>query len=353
MSDGQAGWMVLDAAVATARSELSAAAPDSVTGVESEGCLARVVTSSLTDNFLRHQLTAGGLTRSVPTMGGPNPDYLLCSAPIDPARRYRLEGRLRDSERVAVGLYSIGVGGALLAAGQASFEPAQLGPDGRFVLDLVAGAKGNGRLPIQPDCRVLLVRTLHRSPEGRPVSLTLTGGAGHSDHGLQAGGSAGALEQAAQRTLRTVRQYIEWARLIGTTPNHFAPPHPSIAEAARGDADTEYFFGYYELGEGEWLEALAPSGLAGYWSLHAYSHWLEALPGAGVHDLSAATDPDGRIRIRIGPAVPPDLPNRVDTLGRRRGVLIFRAIGAPGLGVPGTVLRSSVSANSGRRYETS
>lgn len=344
MSDTLTGWVSLNAALATARAELSSAAPDPVTDVESESCLARVVTSSLNDNFFRHQLTVNGLTRSVPTMGGPNPDYLLCSAPLDPTRRYRLEGCLHDSERVAVGLYSLGVGGSLLPAGQASFKQAELGTDGRFALDLAADARAHGSLKIQSDARVLLVRTLHRNPDGRPAALTLTGGAAPSGPAFPAETSESGLEQAAQRTLRTVRQYIEWARLISATPNHFALPDPSIAETARGDADTEYFFGYYELREGEWLETLVPGGLTGYWSLHAYSHWLEALPGAGVHDLSAATDPDGRVRVRVGPAVPPDLPNPVDTLGRRRGVLIFRAIGASGLRVPNTVVRSSASA---------
>jgi hypothetical protein len=84
---------------------------------------------------------------------------------------------------------------------------------------------------------------------------------------------------------------------------------------------------------------LLPQGLQGYWSLHAYNHWCEALPGAGLHDLNAIADADGRIRIRIGANVPADLNNRVDTLGRQRGALIYRHIGGATKEFPQVTLR--------------
>jgi hypothetical protein len=58
-----------------------------------------------------------------------------------------------------------------------------------------------------------------------------------------------------------------------------------------------------------------------------------------VHDLSALPDPDGRIRVRVGPTLAPDFINRVDTLGRRRGVLIFRAMSAGAAQIPQAQLR--------------
>jgi hypothetical protein len=73
--------------------------------------------------------------------------------------------------------------------------------------------------------------------------------------------------------------------------------------------------------------------------LHAYNHWCESLPGADAHDLNATPDADGRIRVRIGPAVPATLNNRVDTLGRRRGALIFRAIGAATRQLPQVIVQ--------------
>src|SRR4030095_13299958 len=87
---------------------------------------------------------------------------------------------------------------------------------------------------------------------------------------------------------------------------------------------TIYLLGSFDLDDDEWLEVLMPEGLGDYWSLHSYNHWCEPLPGAGVHDHNARPDPDGRIRVRVGPDPPRDLLNRIDTRGRRRGVLIAR-----------------------------
>ena len=188
-------------------------------------------------------------------------------------------------------------------------------------------------LTMTPASRVLLIRTLHRS-RGRPCSLTLTGGAPSRGLVPAMGNTEHALAQAGHATLRGVRQFLEWSRQTSANPNRFTAPPPSIAAEVQGDPDTSYSLGYYDLRDGEWLEASMPAALTGYWSLHAYNHWCESLPGAGVHDLNAIADADGSIRARIGPTLAPNLVNRVDTLGRRRGVLIFRTIGATEVQIP-------------------
>ena len=333
-AEAPSGWDTLSSAVATVRAELLAAAPDSACATEAEAYLLRVMTASLDDAFLSHLRTENGLTRALPTKGGPNPDYLMWHAAVDPTRRYRLEGCLNGSERAGVGLYSFGTAGAAVLADYAAFDRTTTGADGCFSLALGADAKGVGMLPLTPSCRVLLVRILHRAPQGRPCTLMLTGAQTHVALDHAPGSGERALVQAGQAALRSVRQFLEWSRQTSANPNRISPPPSILAEEVRGDPETNYCVGYYELGEGEWLEVLIPAGLAGYWSLHAYNHWCEALPGAGVHDLSAVPDPDGRIRVRIGPTLAPGFTNRVDTLGRRRGVLIFRAIGAGATEIP-------------------
>ena len=59
------------------------------------------------------------------------------------------------------------------------------------------------------------------------------------------------------------------------------------------------------------------------------NHWTENLQTQGAHDRIAVADDDGRIRVRIGPGMPAGLANRIDTAGRRRGLLIARIIGTP------------------------
>jgi len=334
-----AGWAALGAAIATARAELAAVAPDAETAAEAEPYLMRVVTGCLDDCFLAHLFTERGLARALPTRGGPNPDYLMYHALLDPGRRYRLEGHLHDSERAGVGLYSFGPAGEALLAGYAAFDRATAKADGSFSVEIAADVSGPETLTITSASRVLLIRVLHRAPEGRPCTLALAGSMAKPTLALATGSSDGALAQAGQIVLRSVRQFIGWSRVTSADPNRFIATPPEMEAEVQGDPDTTYRLGYYELGEGEWLEASIPAGIKGYWSLHAYNHWCESLPGAGAHDRGALPDADGRIRVRIGPAVPADLANRVDTQGRRRGVLIFRAIGTGEAPTPETAIR--------------
>ncbi len=323
----------LASAVAAARSELLAAAPDSASAAEAETYLMRVMTGCLNDAFLSHLLTTSGLTRALPTKGAPNPDYLVYHAGIDATRCYQLTGSLNESERVGVGLYSFTAAGMAVLAGYASFDRTSVGADGHFALKLAADAVGSGKLPITPACRVVIVRILHRDPQGSPCALTLTGGV-QRNLANATGAVESALSQAGQATLRGVKQFIEWSRQTSANPNRFILPPPGMAAEVQGDPDTVYGLGYYHLAAGEWLEASIPPQLTGYWSLHAYNHWCESLPGTGIHDRNATRDPDGRIRVHIGPTLPQAISNRIDTMARQRGVLIFRAIGAPDMQLP-------------------
>ncbi len=321
MAEG--GWTTWLEALDSARAELIAAAPSGTTAAEVESFVARAAAAGLRDALLADSLTEGGLTRTLPVMGAPNPDYRMWHSAIDPERCYRLEGRINGSERVGIGLYAFGLDGTALLRGYAAFDLGNVGSDGSFALNLAADASAPSGLAIAPDCRAMMLRVLHRD-ESAPACATLRGGP--SAVWLGADSCDAAIGQAGMRLLRSVRQFLRWSRLASEAPNQIAPPPSLIAKEVQGDPDTIYGIGYFELAPDECLEVELPRGLAGYWSLWAYTHWLELLPGAGVHDRNAVPDPDGRIRIRIGPA-PPDLPNAVNTHGRRRGVLIYRSIG--------------------------
>lgn len=338
VSESMASWDVLKEVVATARAELMAAAPDAASAAEAEAYFMRLMTASLDDVFLGHLRSDNGLMRALPTRGAPNPDYIMWHAGIDPTRHYRLQGCLHDSERAGVGLYSISPAGVALLAGYAAFDRTTTDKEGRFSLEIGADVKGTGTLTLTPVTRVVLVRVLHRAP-GRSCLLEFEGGALQPKFNSALGDCEPALARAAQSALRAVRLFMQWSRVTSASPNAILAAPASMADEVQGDPDTNYGLGYYELADGEWLEALIPEGLNGYWSLHAYNHWCESLPGAGAHDLNAVPDPDGRIRVRIGPAVPAGVLNRIDTLGRKRGALVFRAIGAVTSQLPQATLR--------------
>jgi hypothetical protein len=325
------GWEALNAAVAEARALIAAEAPDAAVAAEGEAYVARVLAAALGSAVLGHLFVEDGLSRALPTYGGPNPHYIMRHAAIDPTGRYRLEGRLNGSERVGVGLYRPGAnGGTPIEVGYVAFGPGAGEAGGAFTLDLSAGAAGPGALPIPPDARILLIRVLHRDPAAEPARLRLTGGAPPRDLALMTGAAQGALGAVAFMLRSNVRQYLQWTAAVLRHPNRFESAPPELAEAVQGDPDTQYFLGSFALGESEWLEVTMPADLSGYWSVHAYNYWFEHLQTPGADDRSARADPDGRIRIAIGPATPNDAANRIDTLGRRRGALICRIIGAGG-----------------------
>jgi hypothetical protein len=333
MSD--AGWQALAEAIATARAEVAAVAPDEPTAAEGEAYVARVLSAQLATALLGHLFVEEGLGRALPVQGGPNPDYLMRHAGVAMDSRLRLSGELNASERVGVGLYRFDQTGAIFEEAYRAFDAGNTGRDGRFALDISA----DGEMAITPEARTMLIRILHRAP-GEPAARVGVENAGAPGALTLMGGSIDTALAIAARGLTTnVRQFLEWTRVTSALPNRIAAPPEHLAAAVKADPDTDYYLGYYQLGEGEWLEALMPEGIGGYWSVHAYNHWTENLQTQGAHDRNARPDADGRIRLRIGPEVPAGLANRIDTAGRRRGMLVCRIIGSPVAAPPETQLR--------------
>jgi hypothetical protein len=320
------GWNGLEAAIAEARRLVAAEAPDDATAADGEAYVTRVVTAALATAVMGHRLVQGGLAMALPVYGGPNPDYIMRHAAIDPSGDYVVRGKLNGSERVGIGLYTIGRNGAPLIAGYTAFDRGNVGRDGEFALELSADAAGPGTLAIPEGTRILMFRVLHRD-RTEPASLNLAGGAPPQGPTLVGGSNEAALGFAANAVRSNIAEYMKWVRTARDLPNSLAPAPAELAETVVGDADTQYFLGGFDLAEREWVEVTIPAGLAGYWSLHAYNFWYEHLVIPGVHDRNAVPEPDGTVRIFIGPRLPGHAVNRIDTLGRRKGALVFRIIG--------------------------
>ncbi|MCB2076304.1 MAG: hypothetical protein KDE55_01260 [Novosphingobium sp.] len=326
MSDG---WEALNAAIAEARALVAAEAPDEETAAEGEAYVTRVVAAGLGSATLGHLFHKGGLALALPVYGGPNPDYIMRHTGIDPTARYRLEGRLNGSERVGVGLYSIGRNGAPLIAGYTAFDRGNCASDGSFSLEIAADATGEGGLAVPPDARILMFRLLHRD-DSEPARLDLVGAPPQRGPALMTGTNDGALGFVANSMRANVREYLKWMAAARSLPNRLDIAPPELAETVQGDGDTQYFLGGFDLSEGEWLEVTMPPGLAGYWSLHAYNFWYEHLQTPGVHDRNAVPGPDGKVTIGVGPSLPDHAQNRIDTVGRRKSAFVCRIVGQGG-----------------------
>jgi hypothetical protein len=323
-----AGWDALNAAIAEARALIAAEAPDAEIAAEGEAYVTRMVTAGLAGAVMGHHLREGGLARALPVYGGPNPHYIMRSAGIDPARRYRVEGRLNGSERVGVGLYAIGPNGAPLIAGYTAFDRTNCLADGSFSLDIAADAEGLGGLAVPNNARILLFRTLHRDDNADPARYSLIGGDEPRGPTLIGGTNDAALAFVAKGVRDNVREYRKWMVAARDLPNRLDVAPPALAETVIGDADTQYFLGGFDLAEGEWLEVVMPPTNAPYWALHGYNYWYEHLQTPGIHDRNAVADADGVVRIAVGPERPADVRNWIDTVGRRKGAFVCRIVGA-------------------------
>jgi len=333
------GWDALNAAIAEAREAVAAQAPDEATAAEGEAYVSRVVTAAMATALMSHRLTQGGLALALPVYGGPNPDYIMRHCAVDPARSYRMTGKLNGSERVGVGLYTVGRNGAPFIAGYTAFDASNCAADGSFALEISASATGAGSLAIQPDTRILMIRILHRD-QSQPAHVEVSGGAPLQGSTLIGGNNDAALGFAANTVRANVTEYMKWVNAARALPNRLAEAPEELSETVIGDADTQYFLGGFDLAQDEWLEVTLPAGLSGYWSLHGYNFWYEHLGTPGVHDRNASPDDDGAVHIAVGPKAPDDARNRIDTLGHTRGAFVCRIVGhGATIGKPETHVR--------------
>lgn len=333
-------WDLLNAAIAEARGLVAAEAPDRETAADGEAYVSRVATAALATAFMGHRLVQNGLAMPLPVYGGPNPDYIMRHAAIDVTGRYRLAGRLNGSERIGIGLYTIGRNGAPVIAAYTAIDRDGCDAAGEFTLDMAAGLSGPGTLGIPEGARIMMVRLLHRD-QSPPAHLDLSGGLPLRGPTLVGGSNDGALGFAANMVRANIAEYMKWVAAARGLPNRLDAAPPELAETVVGDADTQYFLGGFDLAEDQWLEVVMPADLSGYWSLHAYNFWYEHLVTPGVHDRNAVRSADRTVTIALGSHAPAASPNRIDTLGRRRGALICRIVGhAAGIVAPRTEVRS-------------
>jgi len=336
MSDG---WEQLQAAIAEMRTQIADVAPDAETAADGEIYISRMVAAGLSGAFLGHLHSDNGITRALPVHGGPNPDYIMQHSGIDPSRRYRLTGQLNGSERVSVGLYTLGRNGAPLIAAHRVFDASNVDANREFTLDLSPEASGPDSLTIPEGARILLCRILHRSAS-EPARLALKGAPLQLGAKLPMGSNDAALAQNAHMLRANVTEYLKWTEAARALPNCLGKAPPELTATIQGDADAQYFLGSFDLAEGEWLDITLPAGLTGYWSLHAYNFWYEHLATPGVDDRTAQHEGDGTVRVAVGPTKPEGAKNWIDTVGKRRGAFVCRLVGqAREFDVPDAIIR--------------
>lgn len=311
----------LDAAKACGE-RLQAAAPDAETATEAAGYLGRLVSSVLGQMLDPGERTIDGIYYPAARIGGQNPDYRMGLAPLDPNGRYRISGRLNDAARVAIGLYTPQPQAALDLDDYLGVWP----HDGETFSITVNG--DGATLSTKPTTSLLMVRELQLVPGGKRSQIKLER---LDDAGARPPLPVDKALAMAKGTLDAlVDQFIRWSNVISRTPNTLIQMPAELDDVVRGDADTRYCTGHYDLGPDEALEIEMPETDAGYWMIQATNHWLEPIPGASRN--IATIDPTSRTVIVS--ARDPGRPNWLNTQGRRHGQLLARHVGASELRVP-------------------
>jgi len=323
-------WAALGQAMSEAERLVTAAAPDAGDRVEGLGYLARLFASTLETGFSPQERTVGGLYYGWMKLGGYNPDYVMGRAPLDPKGAYRLAGCANDAARFAIGVYTAS-GAGLDLDGYVTAGELDLDGDGRFALQIGASLGGRNALALKPTSNLLITRALMLRPEGRrpEVALTRLDGAlpAPSPEPLTSAAADAKLTTAANQALMNLRRFLHWSEVIASRPNEMTPLAEELDQAVRGDPDTRYYSGYFDLEADQALVIELPAIACPYRAIQALNHWLEPIPGANLHHANWRPEADRTVRI-VAARRDPGMANWLDVGGRRRGALLYRTVGA-------------------------
>lgn len=320
-------WQRWCAQLAELGERLQAAAPDEQTRALATGYLARLSVYALEREFLGAQRELRGLNWLAPRVGGYNPDYRMAQARLDPARRYRLGGRLNDTYRLGIGIYSALAGGRLQLDAYATQRDLDVDAQGGFSVELALDAAGRNRLALRPTSNVLMLRQLDLRPADRPAELSF-----ECLDAPAVSASSGSLSAAGQFVDGIVGQFLYWTQRFDEFRNHMVPLPEDLNQAVRGDPGTRYYVGSFDLSQGGQLQIDIPDVSCDYWGLALSSWWLEPL-ASHLNHATARIDVDGRCRVQLY-RDRTDGANVLDTGGLQRGVIWYRSIDADREAVP-------------------
>jgi hypothetical protein len=328
-------WAGLLDAMRSGEAVLAAAAPDDETWAEGCAYLGRLFASALEQVLSPEARMVGGVSYGGGAIGGANPDYVMGAAPLDPDGRYSLSGRMNDAARIGVGAYTARPDASLDLDGYVTLRDV----DGRFELSIGRGGDGAAAntLALSETSNVLMIRELHLRAGERRSEIVLerldAPAAGPSNRLATRAMIDAKLGAAAGRATAILRQFLRWSELIASRPNQMTPLPPELDRTMRGDPETRYYSGYFELGTDEALMIEPPDVACDYWMIQALNHWLEPIQGSHFNHATARCDADGRARFIVSHEDPGEA-NWLATGGRRRGALLYRTVGADAEAVP-------------------
>ncbi len=263
--------------------------------------------------------------------GGPNADNVYRHARVDPARRYRVHGRMHRCEEFVLalraGFMHQPVWGTLH---QVTASDLGIGPGDE--IDLVLGGPPAGRrwVPLPGGAVMASIREYYADWQAaEPAVLTIecldddVAGPLPPPDDAEVAARLDDATSAVEHSLRNWNRYLLDHRAAGTD-NTIAPP----MRVTKGLAEARYAFCFWDLAEDQALVVESTVPDARYWSLQLYElGWYHLIDPterqSSLNHRQTAVDADGTVRWVIAHR-DPGVANWLDAGGRRTGLATLR-----------------------------
>ena len=259
--------------------------------------------------------------------GGPNADNIYMHARIEPGRRYRVRGRMHSCEEfilaVRAGFMHRPVWGTLVQV-VASERGIETGDH----FDLLFGGDDPDAIALPEGAAMISVRQYYYDWKAEePATFTIE----CLDPGPPAALDAEAFATRLDESLNEIEESINyWNTYLNNNradrnDNTFSA---NTVTVGKGLSIARYEFCFWDLEPGQALVIEADVPDASYWAVQLYTMGTFELvdPYGAISSRNHTqhrVSEDGRVRIVVSD-VDPEIPNWLDTTGRRKGLCTFR-----------------------------
>ena len=260
--------------------------------------------------------------------GGPNQDNAYHHARIDPARRYRIAGRMNSCEHFVI-TFRVGFMHMKEWGTKASITSVERGIESGDDFEILVGGDGSDPdfFPIPEGVTTLSLREYYVDWQAKePATFTIECLDDVPAPMPSAETLAHQLDHALEQVESSVfgwNDYLKEHR-AEATDNVFAPQQT----VAKGLSDARYAFLFWDLAPDEALVIETDEPRARYWGLQlATMGWFEQVDPihriTSINQHQAIRSGDGQIRFVLAHE-DPGVPNWLDTAGHRDGLLTYR-----------------------------
>lgn len=305
--------------------------PDEVTALEGYRWLVDVFSVAL-DCYVAADPARPEFVKIVsPTrkFGGDNADAYYYFAPLDPARTYRVRGRMGDAVYLSLCVYGGPSDGRWSNRIVSKINDRELvfGPDGTFEIVLSPARQPGNWLPLEPDAVCVVTRDYLVDPvHGRQATYTI--------EAVEPAGPPPLWTDAElARRLRCTANFIRDLLNVCPIPTPFDPntvQAPYVQQAVTygwAAPDVAYALGRWELASDEALVIEGRSPDCAFWNLCLWNAFLctydYRYERCTLNGGQVRHEADGSWRIVIA-GRDPGHPNWVSTAGHAQGLLWFR-----------------------------